>query len=145
MIYTSLTIKAMNIAYTAHHGQKDKCGAPFIFHPFHLAEQMESESTVCAALLHDVIEDTDMTIDQLEDLFPGEVINAVRLLTHDKDTDYEEYIRKISSDPIARAVKLADLSHNSDVQRAELIDEPEGRKTDRMKIYEKAKAILSNS
>ena len=98
MIYTELTVKAMGIAYTAHHGQKDKCGAPYVFHPFHLAEQMDSEYTVCAALLHDVVEDSDISLAQLAEIFPDEIINAVRLLTHSKGTDYEEYIRKIASD-----------------------------------------------
>ena len=65
MIYTPLTVKAMNIAYQAHHGQNDKCGCPYVFHPFHLAEQMQDEYTTCAALLHDVVEDTEMTIEQL--------------------------------------------------------------------------------
>jgi len=142
MIYTELTVKAMEIAYNAHHGQKDKCGAPYVFHPFHLAEQMDSEYTVCAALLHDVVEDTDISLAQLADIFPDEIINAVRLLTHSKGTDYEEYIRKIASDPVAKAVKLADLAHNSDPQRAKLIDEPEAKTAERMEIYEKAKAIL---
>ena len=66
MIYTPLTNKAMKLAYRAHHGQTDKCGQPYIFHPYHLAEQMKEEVTVCAALLHDVVEDTPVTIEQLK-------------------------------------------------------------------------------
>ena len=66
MVYTKLTVKAMKIAYNAHHGQLDRSGAPYIFHPYHLAEQMNDEYTVCAALLHDTVEDTDMTIEELE-------------------------------------------------------------------------------
>ena len=58
MIYTPLTQAAMNMAYRAHHGQSDKAGVPYIFHPIHLAEQMTDEATTCAALLHDVLEDT---------------------------------------------------------------------------------------
>lgn len=63
MIYTPLTCEAMKIAYRAHHGQTDKAGLPYVFHPFHLAEQMKDEYSVCVALLHDVVEDTDVTLD----------------------------------------------------------------------------------
>lgn len=117
MIYTALTNKAMQIAYNAHHGQFDCNGVPYIFHPYHLAEQMCSEITVCAALLHDVVEDTDITIEQLENIFPKEVTEALKLLTHDDNTDYFEYIRAIKSNPVARAVKMADLLHNSNQSR----------------------------
>ena len=65
MIYTSLTCEAMKIAYRAHHGQTDKAGLPYVVHPFHLAEQMEDEYSVCVALLHDVVEDTDVTLEEL--------------------------------------------------------------------------------
>lgn len=142
MIYTPLTIKAMDIAYRAHHGQKDKCGAPYVFHPFHLAEQMNSEYAVCAALLHDVVEDTDVTLDELREHFPDEVVNAVKLLTHGKDDDYDVYIEGIKSDPIATAVKLADLEHNSNEQRASLISEPKEKTEARMRRYAGAKMKL---
>ena len=62
MIYTELTVKAMKLAYAAHQGQTDKCGVPYVFHPLHLAEQMNDEYSVCAALLHDTVEDTDITL-----------------------------------------------------------------------------------
>lgn len=117
MIYTPLTIQAARIAYEAHHGQQDKSGMPYIFHPYHLAEQMPDEITVCTALLHDVVEDTSVTIDELKKYFPEEVTDAVRLLTHQKGTDYFEYIRALAKNPIARIVKLADLAHNSDESR----------------------------
>ena len=85
MIYTPLTIRAMQIAYSAHLGQVDKAGVPYIFHPLHLAEQMEEEISCCAALLHDTVEDTSVTLDDLAAEFPAEVVEAVRLLTHDSD------------------------------------------------------------
>ena len=88
MIYTPLTNKAMKIAYQAHEGQVDACGIPYIFHPFHLAEQMTDEATTCAALLHDVIEDTDVTLADLSKEFPKDIVDALNLLTHDKATDY---------------------------------------------------------
>lgn len=117
MIYTELTKKAMKLAYNAHHGQTDKSGMPYIFHPYHLAEQMNDEITTCVALLHDVVEDTPITAEQLENEFPPQVTEAVRLLTHDKNISYFDYIRSIKKNPVARAVKLADLEHNSDQSR----------------------------
>lgn len=117
MIYTILTNKAMKIAYDAHHGQLDCNGVPYIFHPYHLAEQMSDEITACVALLHDVIEDTNITIEQLENDFPKEVTEAVKLLTHDNNTDYFEYVRAIKNNLVAKAVKMADLMHNLNQSR----------------------------
>ena len=117
MIYTPLTKKAMEIAYQAHHGQKDAGGVPYIFHAAHLAEQMEGETATCAALLHDVVEDTDITLEQLQQEFPKEVTDLVSLLTHDPKEDYFDYIRRIQKNHAAAAIKLADLAHNSDESR----------------------------
>ena len=144
MMYKPLTNKAMKLAYRAHHGQTDKCGQPYIFHPYHLAEQMKEEVTVCAALLHDVVEDTPVTIEQLKREFPKEIVEVLRLLTHQKDMDYFDYIRNIRSNPAAKAVKLADLAHNSDETRFAGTDgmDEEQRKRWREK-YARAKAILN--
>ena len=142
MIYTPLTMKAMKLAYEAHHGQLDYNGMPYVFHPYHLAEQMTDEITTCAALLHDVVEDTDWTIEQLEAQCPPEVTQAVRLLTHDDGTDYFDYVRRIKGNPIAKAVKLADLAHNSDQTRcigSGLSDEQLARWREK---YSRAKEIL---
>ena len=117
MIYTELTIKAMNLAYTAHHGQFDKGGVPYIFHPIHLAESMDDEISTCVALLHDTVEDTDVTLELLSREFPREVVDAVRLLTHAEGVDYFDYVRIIRQNPIAVKVKLADLAHNADPKR----------------------------
>ena len=142
MIYTALTNKALRLAYAAHHGQTDKCGQPYIFHPYHLAEQMPDEISACVALLHDVVEDTEITFAQLEAEFPPQVITALRLLTHEKGTDYFDYIRKIKADPVATAVKIADLKHNADLSRF-----PVSMRTqavlERAERYIKALAILS--
>ena len=117
MVYTELTNKAMRIAYAAHHGQVDKCGIPYIFHPIALAQSMDDEVSCCAALLHDVVEDTAITMEELEKEFPPEVIEVLRLLTHDDGEEYYAYVRRIKAHPIARKVKLADLAHNSDQTR----------------------------
>ena len=117
MIYSPLTNKAMKFAYAAHHGQVDKSGQPYIFHPFHLAEQMKDEITVCIALLHDVMEDTEITYEELAKEFPKEVMDALLLLTHQKGVDYYDYVRAIKQNPYAKTVKLADVAHNADQTR----------------------------
>ena len=118
MIYTEMTIKAMKIAYEAHLGQLDYNDVPYIFHPYHLAEQMDDEVSCTVALLHDVVEDTPITLSDLEQIFPAQVVEIVRLLTHDEGVDYFDYIRKIKKNPIATKVKLEDLKHNSDESRS---------------------------
>lgn len=136
MIYTDLTKKALKLAYEAHAGQRDKSGLPYIFHPFHLAEQMTDEiSTVCA-LLHDVVEDTDYTLSDLSEMgFPESVTEVISLLTHKDGVDYMDYVAEIAKNPTARAVKIADLLHNSD--RSRLNGEPDEWA---MRRYEKYKA-----
>ena len=140
MIYTDLTKKAMRIAYDAHREQVDKAGLPYIFHPAHLAEQMETEDEACAALLHDVIEDTGVTLDELRTHgFPESVVSAIALLTHDDATEYMDYIAKIKLDPIARKVKLADLRHNSNRER---LGQPNKESQQRQLKYRKAIMML---
>ncbi len=115
---------ALKLCFEAHKNQTDKSGMPYVFHPFHLAEQMKDEETTIAALLHDVVEDTDYTIADLEKMgFPANVLEALELLTHNDDTPYMEYVAKIKDNPIAKAVKLADLDHNSDLSRLDVVDE----------------------
>lgn len=117
MVYTALTRKAMCIAYHAHSGQLDRAGVPYIFHPIHLAEQMEDEVSACVALLHDVAEDTGITLEALSQAFPEAVLRPLRLLTHDPNTPYLTYIRTLRRDPVAQRVKLADIEHNADQTR----------------------------
>jgi len=142
MIYTAQTRLALKIMAEAHKGQLDRSGLPYILHPFHVAEQMRDEATTAAALLHDVLEDTDMTEDQLlEAGIRPDVVRAVVLLTHKEGVDYFDYVRALSEDPVAREVKLADLDHNSDLGRLDAVSE---RDLERLKKYEKAKDILLN-
>ncbi len=145
MIYTPLTNKALRLAYAAHHGQTDKSGQPYIFHPYHLAEQMTDEISTCAALLHDVVEDTAVTIEELEQEFPKEVTGVLRLLTHEKGTDYFDYVRAIKGNPVAVKVKLADLAHNSDETRFAGCDEiPAEQLIKWREKYAKARRILED-
>lgn len=144
MIDTPLTHKAMRIAYDAHHGQRDKAGVPYIFHPIHLAEQMTDETTTCVALLHDVVEDTSVTLKALAQVFPPAVICALRLLTHQPGTPYDDYIRALRNDPVARIVKRADLLHNSDDARLALCPISEDEKVRLRQKYRRALAILDS-
>ena len=141
MIYTALTKKAMKVCFEAHKDQLDKTGLPYVFHPFHLAEQMDDEiSTVCA-LLHDVVEDTDTTLDDLGAMgFPKEALEALALLTHAPEVPYMDYVREISRNPIATKVKIADLKHNSDITRLDVIDEYAVRRNEK---YSEALRILT--
>lgn len=140
MIYTPMTKKAMKICFEAHKNQVDKSGMPYVFHPFHLAEQMTDENTTIVALLHDVIEDTDYTLDDLKNIgFPYVVCDALSYLTHDGAIPYLEYIKNIKKSKIATVVKLADLKHNSDLTRLDCVTEKD---LFRIEKYKKAVKIL---
>ena len=140
MIYTELTKKALRLCFEAHKDQLDKSGLPYVFHPFHLAEQMDTEETVCVALLHDVVEDTDYTLEDLIAMgFPKPVTDALALMTHDENVPYLDYVSKLKDNPVARQVKLADLKHNSDLTRLDRIDE---KALERVEKYRKAMELL---
>ena len=137
MIYTPMTKKALKLCFEAHKEQSDKSGMPYVFHPFHLAEQMKDEETTIVALLHDVVEDSDVTIDDLKKMgFSQNVVEAIALMTHDPDIEYMDYVAKIKENPIAKAVKLADLKHNSDMKRLDTVT-----KWDRERAAKYKKAI----
>ena len=142
MIYTDLTKKALALCFEAHREQKDKTGLPYVFHPFHLAEQMDDEvSTVCA-LLHDVVEDTDYTLADLREMgFSEAVLAAIALMTHADGVPYMDYVAAIKPNRIARAVKLADLRHNSDMTRLAVVTP---RDEERAQKYRRAIAFLED-
>ena len=142
MIYTPLTKKALRLCFDSHREQVDKTGMPYVFHPFHLAEQMTDElSTVCA-LLHDVVEDTALTLEDLTSMgFPKEVTEVLALLTHDEAVPYMDYVREIAKHPVAKAVKIADLTHNSDLTRMDACEIDE-RALLRNEKYKAALALL---
>ena len=141
MIYTDATKKAMKLCFQAHKDQTDKSGIPYVFHPIHLAEQMKDEDTTVVALLHDVVEDTTYTLEDLAAMgFHDRVITAIRLMTHDENIPYMEYVAKIKDNPIAKAVKLADLAHNSDTTRLDTVD---AKAAARVEKYTKAIRLLN--
>ena len=140
MIYTPKTKLALKLCFDAHKEQLDKSGMPYVFHPFHLAEQMTTEETTIVALLHDLVEDTDYTIGDLTDMGFDEVVtDAIALMTHAEDVDYMDYVRAIKDNPVAKAVKLADLRHNSDLSRLDVVDE---KALQRREKYLRAIALL---
>ena len=119
MIYTPMTNKAIKLMFNAHKDQVDKSGIPYVFHPWHVAESMPDEVRCTVALLHDIVEDTDITLDRLkEEGFPIEVIEAVDVLTKKDNMNYAEYIRNIKENDIAIDVKISDLAHNMDKTRS---------------------------
>ena len=141
MIYTELTKKAIKLCFEAHAGQVDKSGLPYVLHPLHLAEQMDDEESTIVALLHDVVEDTNITLDDIKKIgFGPDVVEALKYLTHDKNIPYETYIESIKKNPLATKVKLADLDHNSDITR--LNGEPTEVDLKRVEKYRKAKEFL---
>lgn len=140
MIYTDLTRKAMKIAYDAHAGQVDKAGLPYINHPLHLAEQMETEDTCVVALLHDVVEDTPVTLDDLKKAGFTEIqMQAIEAMTHEKGVPYMDYVKKLKENKIAVIVKLADIKHNSDITR---IENPTEKDIKRLDKYSEAIKLL---
>ena len=140
MLYTDLTKKSIRLSFEAHQGQIDKCGLPYVTHPLHLAEQMPDEVSTAVALLHDVVEDTAYTLEDLKAMgFPETVTDAVAKLTHDESVPYLEYVAALNDDPVARRVKIADLKHNSDLSRIDHVTE---RDLERVAKYRKALEIL---
>lgn len=134
MIYTPMTKKAINLMFEKHKDQKDKSGLPYVFHPFIVAESMSNELSATVALLHDIVEDTDVEIDDLEKMnFPKEVIEALRFLTHDKDMPYADYIKLVANNKIAREVKMSDLKHNMDLSRLNEVTEKDLERVEKYK------------
>ena len=135
MVFTELTYKAMKIAYKAHEGQVDALGAPYIFHPARVGAAFDTEPEVCVGLLHDVIEDTDVTLDDLrKEGFTEDIVEALSLMTHEKSVPYMDYVAAIAENPLARAVKIEDLKDN-------IMREPEGEKRSERRFEKHIKAL----
>jgi (p)ppGpp synthase/HD superfamily hydrolase len=114
--------KAISIAVNAHYGQDDRNGQPYILHVLRVMLKGRNEEEQITGALHDLIEDTDWTLDGLRrEGFNTEIIDAVDALTRRDDEPYEDYIRRLSYDPLALNVKLADLEDNMDLKRNEQV------------------------
>lgn len=133
---------AMKIAMTAHAGQIDKGGFPYVLHPLHLMNQFETEDMKILAVLHDVVEDSDYTLRALALVFPEYIVEALDNLTRRKNEDYFEYLNRIRTNPwraMTIPIKIADLKHNSDNNRLLFVTEKD---IQRMEKYKKALDIL---
>ena len=131
-------MKALLVAIKAHQGQKDKGGKPYILHPIRVALNVKGKDEKIVALLHDVIEDTSFTIDDL-DFLSKEQRKALLLLTHDDNVPYMEYIVELKKNKIASKVKLADLEQNMNLKRLKTISNKDLK---RLEKYKRAKEIL---
>ena len=125
--------KALKLCFAAHNGQVDKGGAPYYLHPITVALHMKTEDEKIVALLHDVVEDTEITLDDLRhDGFSERIVEAVDAMTK-KGESWEAYLAKVKSNPIAKAVKLGDLKHNSDLTRLKSVTEKDIKRVERYK------------
>ena len=137
----SMVNLALSIARQAHEGQLDKAGVDYIKHPIYVASQVETEEEKTVALLHDVLEDSSVTAEELLIAgLPETVVTTVQVLTKQTGQDYQTYLQAVKSNPLACRVKLADLKHNSDLSRLTSITEKD---RERLKKYKKAIDFLS--
>ena len=130
---------AYKIAKKAHKGQFDKAGKEYINHPLHVAEHCKTENERVVALLHDVVEDTNITLSELSKYFDKDIVDAIDCITHREEMDYKSYLEKVNSNPIARAVKIQDVLHNMDLSR---INKPTEKDYLRLEKYVMALKIL---
>lgn len=134
---------ALDLAIKKHRNQVDKAGNPYILHPIHVMENVKNKDAKIVAILHDIIEDTDVTEDYLLKIgLSKHIVDAVVLLTHDDNTDYQDYVKNLSSNPLAKEVKLADLEHNMDLRRLPILKEKD---LDRNRKYQIAYHYLINN
>ena len=132
---------ALSIATEAHRGQFDKAGVDYIKHPLYVASQVATEEEKAVALLHDVIEDSHYTAEELLQAgLPETVVTAVQILSKKKGQDYQTYLENVKSNSLARVVKLADLKHNSDLSRLSSVTDKD---LERFEKYKKAIDYLS--
>ncbi len=131
---------ALQIAQKAHVGQVDKAGKDYIFHPITVSSYMDTDTEKAIAYLHDVLEDTNVTADDLRTIFSNEIVDTVIILTHRKDESYFEYIQRVSKSNLAKKIKVADLLHNLDITR---IKEPTKSDYERLEKYKKAILFLT--
>ena len=134
--------KAYEIAKKAHLGQVDKAGEDYIKHPEKVASFVKTDEEKAVAYLHDVIEDTELTLEDLSEYgFSKEVIEAVDIITKKRGEDYQSYLNSVKENKLARAVKLADLRHNSDLTRLIKVTEKDIKRKEK---YQKAIDFLNS-
>lgn len=134
---------SLELAVEKHKNQTDKAGNPYILHPLHVMENVNNKEGKIVAILHDIIEDTDITENYLLKIgLSKRIVDAVVALTRSEDMDYQEYIKNLSSNPLAKEVKLADLEHNMDLKRLPTLEEKD---LERNRKYQIAYHYLINN
>lgn len=135
--------RAIEIAVAAHRGQRDRAGRPYILHPLWLMLQFEDLDAMIVAVLHDTVEDSDVSLQGLSaEGFAPHIIEAVGALTRREDESYEAFVQRSRSHPLARRVKLADIEHNLDVRRLKQIRSGD---LERIEKYHRAWRVLLDS
>ena len=139
----SLLEKAISIAVEAHRGQKDKFDRPYILHPLSVMGRVDTEPEKIVAVLHDVVEDTKVTFEDLKrEGFPDDLLNALDCVTKREGEAYEDFVKRSDSNPIARRVKIADLEDNMDVRRIRLVTEKDVERINKyLKAWRKLKGV----
>jgi (p)ppGpp synthase/HD superfamily hydrolase len=134
---------AILLAVQAHRGQTDKNGLPYILHPLRMMTRMRTEDEMIVAVLHDVVEDTEHTLDDLRQAgYAAHIVEAIDCLTRREDESYEDFTQRARSNPLALRVKLADLEDNMDIRR---IADPQERDFERLKRYRRAWRALTGA
>lgn len=135
--------RAIQIAVSAHQGQLDKAGRPYVLHPLRMLFQMRTERERITAVLHDVVEDSDRTLEQLrQEGFAEEILAALDCLTQRESEEYTDYIERVRANPLATAVKIADLHDNLDASR---LSELQDRDVARLRKYLRTLALLETA
>ncbi len=138
----ALIERALAIALEAHTGQVDKAGQAYILHPLRLMHAMQSDEQRIVAIMHDVIEDTDWTLNRLrEEGFGERVVRAIDAVTNRPGEDYDEFVMRAKADPIGRAVKMADVEDNMNTRRLETLKDKDLK---RLAKYHRAWRTLAN-
>lgn len=127
--------KAFKLASRAHTGQVDKAGKPYIEHILYVVEHVKSKKEKILAYLHDIIEDTDIEISFIREEFGDEIAEALLAISHFRQEDYFDYIKRVKKNSLAKAVKIVDLLHNIRLDRLENINKSD---IERVKKYKRA-------
>ncbi len=136
----NLVDRAFNLANERHANQFDKAGIPYIEHPITVAESFDDSDLKIVALLHDIVEDADVTLDELKSLgFRDKHVRAINAITKRDGEQYEEYLSRVKNNYLARKVKIADISHNMDTSRLTSLGAKDIR---RLEKYKKALEYL---
>lgn len=136
----NLLEKALAIATKAHEGQKDKAGAPYIFHPVRVSNRCRTDEEKIVTLLHDVIEDTNVTASYLlAEGFPSTIVEAILSVTRNENESYDDFILRSKQNPIGRQVKIHDLEDNMDITRLNQLTEKD---LERLNKYLKSYRVL---